>query len=54
LLDLDPDDRQLRDQLLAFDAGRCLMRDHRGRTEALQIEVLVPRLLSAFSTTPGP
>jgi len=28
------------------------MRDHRGRVEAVQVEVLVPRLLSAFSTTP--
>jgi hypothetical protein len=52
LLDLDPDDRLLRDRLLEFDAGRCLMRDHRGRVEAVQVEVLVPRLLSAFSTTP--
>jgi len=30
LLGLDPDDRALRDRLLGFDAGRCLMRDHRG------------------------
>jgi len=52
LLDLDPDDRTLRDRLLSFDAGRCLMRDHRGRVEAVQVEVLVPRLLAAFSTTP--
>ena len=53
LLDLDPQDRALRSQLLSFDAGRCLMRDHRGRVEAVQVEVLVPRLLSAFSTTPA-
>jgi hypothetical protein len=53
LLDLDPNDRALRDRLLGFDAGRCLMRDHRGRVEAVQIEVLVPRLLTAFSTTPS-
>ncbi len=53
LLDLDPGDRILRDRLLDFDAGRCLMRDHRGRVEAVQVEVLVPRLLHAFSTTPG-
>jgi hypothetical protein len=52
LLDLDPDDRVLRDRLLDFDAGRCLMRDHRGRVEAVQVEILVPRLLAAFSTTP--
>jgi len=54
LLDLDPNDRALRDRLLGFDAGRCLMRDHRGRVEAVQVEVLVPRLLAAFSTTPPP
>jgi hypothetical protein len=52
LLDLDPDDRLLRDRLLEFDTGRCLMRDHRGRVEAVQVEILVPRLLAAFSTTP--
>jgi hypothetical protein len=52
LLDLDPEDRGLRDQLLEFDHGRCLMRDHRGRVEAVQIDVLAPRLLRAFSTTP--
>jgi len=54
LLDLDPADRALRDQLLSFDRGRCLMRDHRGRVEAVQVEVLLPRLLAAFSTTPPP
>jgi hypothetical protein len=53
LLDLDPADRMLRDQLLEFDRGRCLMRDHRGRVEPVQIDVLAPRLLRAFSTTPS-
>jgi hypothetical protein len=52
LLDLDPDDRALRESLLEFDTGRCLMRDHRGRVEAVQVELLAPRLLRAFSTTP--
>ena len=33
LLNLDPDDRLLRDSLLEFDTGRCLMRDHRGRVQ---------------------
>jgi hypothetical protein len=28
------------------------MRDHRGRVEAVQVEILVPRLLAALSTTP--
>jgi hypothetical protein len=52
LLDLDPDDRALRDALLAHERGRCLMRDHSGRVEHVQIEVLVPSLLRALSTTP--
>jgi hypothetical protein len=53
LLDLDPDDRVLRRQLLEFEAGRCLMRDHRGRIDAVQVDVAARRLLRAFSTTPG-
>jgi hypothetical protein len=52
LLGLDPEDRALRQTLLALDAGRCLFRDHRGRVEAIQIDV-TPTLLRAFSTTPG-
>ena len=54
LLGLDPDDRKLRQSLLALDAGRCLFRDHRGRVEAIQVDVVVPWLLKAFSTTPEP
>ena len=53
LLDVDPGERALRDALLSFERGRCLMRDHHGRVEAVQVEVLVPRLLRAFSTTPA-
>jgi hypothetical protein len=52
LLGLDPDDRPLRRRLLDFDAGRCLFRDHRGRVEAIQVE-LAPALRAALSTTPG-
>jgi hypothetical protein len=52
LLDLDPDDTALRRSLLEFDAGRCLMRDHRGRVEAVQVDVVAPWLLRALSTTP--
>ncbi len=52
LLGLDPDDRRARERLLEFEAGRCLFRDHRGRVEAIQVEVVVPSLLRAFSTTP--
>lgn len=51
LLGLDPEDRSLRQMLLELDAGRCLFRDHRGRVEAIQIDV--PRkLLRALSTRP--
>ncbi len=52
LLGLDPDDIVLRRTLLEFDAGRCLFRDHRGRIEAIQVDLVVPSLLRAFSTTP--
>ncbi len=54
LLGLDPDDRQMRERLLELDAGRCFFRDHRGRVEAVQIELIVPSLIRAFSTTPAP
>ena len=53
LLGLDPEDRRMRQTLLELDAGRCLLRDHRGRVEAIQVDVVVPSLLRAFSTTPG-
>jgi hypothetical protein len=52
LLGLDGADSRLRRVLLEFEAGRCLFRDHRGRIEAMQIDVVVPALLKAFSTTP--
>lgn len=52
LLGLDPEDRRMRQTLLEFEAGRCLFRDHRGRVEAIQVDVVVPALLRAFSTTP--
>jgi hypothetical protein len=52
LLGLDPDDRRARERLLEMDAGRCLFRDHSGRVEAVQVEVVAPSLLRAFSTTP--
>jgi hypothetical protein len=52
LLGLDSEDRRARRLLLGLEAGRCLFRDHRGRIEAIQIDVVVPSLLRAFSTTP--
>ena len=53
LLGLDPEDRALRARLLDFERGRCLFRDHRGRVEAVQVDLVVPALLRAFSTTPA-
>jgi hypothetical protein len=53
LLGLDPEDSRMRHTLLELDAGRCLFRDHRGRVEAIQVDVVVPSLLRAFSTTPA-
>ncbi|MHB8240868.1 MAG: ATP-binding protein [Solirubrobacteraceae bacterium] len=53
LLGLDPEDRRMRQTLLDLEAGRCLFRDHQGRVEAIQVDVVVPSLLRAFSTTPA-
>jgi hypothetical protein len=52
LLGLDVDDRRLRQFLLDLEAGRCLLRDHRGRIEAIQVDLVAPSLLKALSTTP--
>jgi hypothetical protein len=52
LVGIDPDDGRMRRRVQGFDAGRCLFRDHRGRVEAIQVEVVAPALLRAFSTTP--
>ncbi|MGO8904901.1 MAG: ATP-binding protein [Solirubrobacteraceae bacterium] len=54
LLGLDPDDGRMRQALLELESGRCLFRDHRGRVEAIQVDVVVPALLKALSTTPPP
>lgn len=54
LLGLDPEDRRMRASLLSFDSGRCLFRDHRGRVEAIRVDLVLPSLLRAFSTTPEP
>jgi hypothetical protein len=52
LLGLDPENRRMRQGLLELESGRCLFRDHRGQVEAIQVDVVVPSLLRAFSTTP--
>jgi hypothetical protein len=53
LLGLDPENRRMRQALLELESGRCLFRDHQGRVEAMQVDVVVPSLLKAFSTTPA-
>ncbi|HTZ86495.1 MAG TPA: ATP-binding protein [Solirubrobacteraceae bacterium] len=53
LLGLDGGERRLCQTLLELDAGRCLFRDHDGRVEAIQVDVVVPSLLRALSTTPA-
>ena len=52
LLRLDADDDRLRQQLISFRRGRCLMRDYQGRVSAIQIDLIDPRLLDALDTTP--
>jgi hypothetical protein len=52
LLGLDATDERLRRSLLDLRPGQCLMRDHEGRVEAVQIDLAPPRLLAALSTTP--
>lgn len=60
LLGIDPDaqegngeDRRSAQRLLLeLCAGRCLMRDHAGRVEAVQVELVSRCLSRAFSTTP--
>jgi hypothetical protein len=53
LLGLDPQDRRLRRSLIEMQAGRCLFRDHVGRVAAIQVDLVLPSLLRAFSTTPA-
>jgi hypothetical protein len=53
LLGLDSEDRRMRRSLLELEAGRCLFRDHRGRVEAIQVDV-TRLLLRALSTSPPP
>lgn len=53
LLGLDPEERRLRQSLLELDSGRCLLRDHHGRIEAIQVDLVAPALLRALSTTPA-
>jgi DNA helicase HerA-like ATPase len=49
---LDPT-RELIGLVREFRAGRCLMRDLNGRVGEIQVDLVHPRLLQAFQTTPG-
>lgn len=52
LLGLDPDSRELAEQLQRFRAGRCFIRDYQGRVARAQIDFVDPGLLAALDTTP--
>jgi hypothetical protein len=52
LLRLDPDDQGLRERLLSFRRGRCLMRDYWGRVGSIQVDLADASLLAALDTTP--
>jgi hypothetical protein len=54
LLRLDADDEALRQRLLSYRRGRCLMRDYDGRVAAIQVDLADPQLVSALDTTPRP
>jgi hypothetical protein len=52
LLHLDEEDEALRQRLISFRQGRCMMRDFDGRVSPVQIDLLDPGLLEALDTTP--
>ncbi len=53
LLGLDPDSRELCDELMRFRAGRCFVRDYQGQVARAQIDFVDPALLAALDTTPA-
>ncbi len=52
LIGLEPT-RELIALVREYRAGRCLMRDLQGRVGEVQVDLVYPRLLRAFGTTPG-
>ena len=44
--------RELIGRVREYRAGRCLMRDLHGRVGEVQIDLVYPHLLQAFTTTP--
>jgi hypothetical protein len=53
LLHLDEDDEAMRQRLIGFRQGRCLMRDYDGRVAPVQIDLVDPDLIDRLDTTPG-
>jgi hypothetical protein len=52
LLGLDPEDTAMRQRLLKFRAGRCIMRDYEGNVVQLQVHIANPGMLQTLDTTP--
>jgi hypothetical protein len=52
LLGLDPEDTAMRQRLLKFRAGRCIMRDYEGNVVQMQVHVANPGMLQTLDTTP--
>jgi len=50
MIGLDPTEKRI-EQVMGFEEGRCLYRDHAGRVEAIQVDV-ASRLLQGLLTTP--
>ncbi|HET6449046.1 MAG TPA: ATP-binding protein [Conexibacter sp.] len=53
LLQLDEDDPELVQRLLAFRRGRCYMRDYSGRVSPVQVDLVDRELLRTLDTTPS-
>jgi hypothetical protein len=52
LVGLDPESRELVGLLCGLREGRCLMRDLDGRIGEVQVDLVYPHLLDAFTTSP--
>lgn len=52
LLGLDPRDTAMRQRLLKFRHGRCIMRDYEGNVVQMQVHVVNPGMLQTLDTTP--
>ena len=52
LLGLDPEDTAMRQRLLKFRRGRCIMRDYEGNVVQMQVHVVNPGMLQTLDTTP--